>query len=292
MTSTTYVTDRIVPRDRLDFHITEQTPRWWYGNDAYKTRFLDAMQAAFPDGERYFITSVQAFKDQITDPKMVDDVRNFIRQEGQHTAAHSRYNDLLRKQGVAVDRVINETRDLFARYTKRFSARYNLALTAAYEHFTALMAETMFGIKSTMGPADPNMRALWAWHAIEEMEHKSVTFDVMQQVAKVGYFMRCLAMTHVVVEVLIDSLRRATWLLKGDGFGPLRRFAMSLKGCAWLFKPTGLYGRCTGRLFAYYLPGFHPNKLPIIHSYPVWLKVFEESGDPLRAGAALFAAAH
>jgi len=30
----------------------------------------------------------------------------------------------------------------------------------------------------------------------------------------------------------------------------------------------------------------------VIHSYPVWIKTFEETGDPMRAGDALFQAAH
>ena len=52
---------------------------------------------------------------------------------------------------------------------------------------------------------------------------------------------------------------------------------------------TGL-GR-TGKLLAYYRPGFHPWQHAVIHSYPVWVRTFEQTGDPMRAGAALFAAA-
>ena len=32
--------------------------------------------------------------------------------------------------------------------------------------------------------ADHRMRAMYAWHAMEEMEHKAVAFDVLQQIGR------------------------------------------------------------------------------------------------------------
>ena len=48
------------------------------------------------------------------------------------------------------------------------------------EHFTALLAEQLLDDEHFVRQADPEMIKIWQWHALEELEHKSVAYDVYE----------------------------------------------------------------------------------------------------------------
>jgi uncharacterized protein len=283
--------DRIVPRENIDFQLDSSIPRYWYDNDPYKSRLMDGMQLYFPDGERYFITCVRHYREQIKDPILSKHVKDFTRQEGQHGIAHSRFNSLLREQGLPVDDLLAMQKRRNGFWLKHFSPGFNLALTAAFEHFTALLAEGFFARKEIMAGADPRMQALFAWHAIEEMEHKSVVFNVMTTVAGVGYFTRCSAMLFATLDLTFETLRTTGILLKADGFGWWQRQRMLLGHLGWMYGRKGVFGSCSAQIRAYMKPGFHPDDIPVVHNYPDWVKAWERSGDPAQACAAMLVAA-
>lgn len=281
----------IVAREGIDFGIDASMPRYWFANDPYKTRVMDAVQTVFPDGERYFITSVRAFRDAVTDPKLRQEVMDFMRQEGQHGIAHSVYNTFLEQQGLPISGILKFVKRRTGGYTKSLSPEYNLALTAAFEHVTALMAGAFFERKEVMKGADPRMLSLFGWHAIEEMEHKAVAFDVMQKIAKVNYLTRTTAMTHAIVSFFLLTVMMPNVLLKSDGFSGRERLSMYGKGLTWMFGRKGIYTKMLPQLLAYYRPGFHPWQQPTIANYGAWLDAWEKTGDPLAASEALMAAA-
>lgn len=280
-------------REKLDFGLDNTIPKYWLDGNPFRTRLLDGMQVTFPDGERYFISTVRAFRDKIEDPKQLADVKAFTRQEAQHGIAHTFYNKLLKDQGMPVDDIIREHKiKLNDGYLKELSADYNVALTAAFEHFTALMAEAFFSRKEVTKGFDPRMKALFAWHAIEEMEHRSVAFDVMQKVAKVGYYTRCKAMVYGTFDTMRVMLSSADKLLEADGFSKWERRKMFIENLPWMYGRKGVFSAFTKPLLAYFKPGFHPEKIPVVHNYPAWVKAFDETGDPAKACDALLAAAH
>jgi hypothetical protein len=284
--------DRVQPRENIDFKLDSSIPRYWWENDPYKTRMMDAMQLYFPDGERYFITCVRHYRERISDPVLSKHVKDFTRQEAQHGIAHTRFNNLLKEQGLPVDKMLAMQKKRNSFWLKHFSPEFNLALTAAFEHFTALLAEGFFARKAVMQGADPRMKALFAWHAIEEMEHKSVVFNVMTTVARVGYFKRCAAMIYATLDISFETYRSTDMLLQADGFNWLQRKRLLLSHLGWMYGRQGVFGSFSKQIFAYMKPDFHPDDIPVVHNYPDWIRAWERTGDPGQACAALVAAAH
>lgn len=277
----------IVTREKLDFGLDGDIPRHWLDNDPFKSRFFDAMSVFFPEGERFFITCVRDFKDQISDPQLLEEVKDFTRQEGQHGIVHRQFNDRLKRQRIHVKSLERQTVwFLFDVLRKRLKPETTLALTAAFEHMTALMAHG-FEQCRVLDKADPRIRAMYTWHAIEEVEHKAVAFDVMQKAAKVGYWRRVLPLLFTSFSFPLATLLVVNYMLQVDGFRGLKRAGIMARGLWWLYKPGGLFLPLLGHYIQYFKPGFHPWQTGELASYATWREVFERTGDPIAAGDAV-----
>jgi uncharacterized protein len=169
----------IVPRD-LDVDFA-QVPRHWMANNATATAIANGVNLLFPHGERFFVRSVKRFLGDIDDPALRAAIKGFFGQEGRHAHAHDEFNAILRAQGVEVDRFLERYKRISSWLEARLPPKLNLAITAAAEHFTAILAEGAF-TQNVLDKAAPEMRTLLAWHAAEEIEHKAVAFDVLQTV--------------------------------------------------------------------------------------------------------------
>ena len=278
-----------IVRSNLDFKLAD-VPRYWFAGDPFLTRMFDALSLTFPDGERYFIQSVRLFRDQIQDPDLKQRVADFIRQEAQHGIAHDKMNQIMKDQGMPVDQFIQRLNKVFKFELKYRSPQYNIAMTAAAEHLTALMAETFYGEKETLQDAHPYVRALFAWHAIEEMEHRDVAFDVMQQVGNVPEVTRKMALVLTTGLMFGFTLYRANVMLKCDGFNRTQRLKMNVRGLQWLFGKQGKLRKMQSQYRDWFKPDFHPSQHPIIAQYDVWIDTLAQTSDPIQAGEAFWQA--
>lgn len=285
-TAVKYQVDPVV-RSNLNFR-TNEIPKFWFDNDPFKTRFFDALSLTFPEGERFFIESVRLFRDQITDEILQQKVKDFIRQEAQHGIAHDRMNQQLIEQGMPVEKFTQMLRKRFQNVLKNKSPEYCIALTAGSEHLTALMAECFFGENNTLKDVHPYVRALLAWHSIEEMEHRDVAFDVMK-VAKVDEKTRKKALLIASVMMLIFNSYRTNEMLKIDGFNVMQRVKLFANGLPWFFGRQGKLTKMKSQYLDWFKADFHPRQHPVIAQYDIWVDVLAQTNDPIQAGEAFWA---
>ncbi|MDZ7785440.1 MAG: metal-dependent hydrolase [Halioglobus sp.] len=246
----------ITPRNNT-FDIAACLERDWFDGHAFKTAWFNAMSITFPLGEKFFIDSVRHFADRIDDPKLLKDIRGFCGQEGYHRREHQRYNEVLcERRGYDLQLMEGRLQRNIDLAYKRLSPLKRLAVTAALEHLTAILAEAALSDNDPLiGRAEPAMQALWNWHAAEEMEHKAVAFDVYRAVGG-SEKLRRQAMREATLFLLVDVLAGVVHMLRRDG--KLWRPRLWYQGWKFLFFKGGVLRRVWPAYREYYREGFHP----------------------------------
>jgi predicted metal-dependent hydrolase len=80
--------------------------------DIMMSHILMVLSSTFPDGEDFFVRSVEAFRDQITDPRLRAEVDGFIGQEEMHGREHRVLNDHLAEFGYPTGAISKYVRGL------------------------------------------------------------------------------------------------------------------------------------------------------------------------------------
>jgi predicted metal-dependent hydrolase len=240
----------------------ERTPRWWVRNDPVATAFFNALSATFPQGERFFIESVKHFRERVT-PELREQIAIFAQQESIHTREHIVLNRLITDAGYDAALIDERTKQRFDLGRQIARPIDHLAVTAALEHFTAIMAHAALAHDDDLEGAPEEVQRLWRWHAIEEIEHKSVAFDTMIQVtADIApirrWFLRTIHMFISTVQFLDMLFRSMALFFRTDG---INTFGTWMKVLHFLFVRPGMFRRIAPSYLAYYAPGFHPWKI-------------------------------
>ncbi|MFV5385831.1 metal-dependent hydrolase [Acinetobacter junii] len=155
---------------------------FYYEDNNVVTSLFVVLSAMFPPGEMFFIESVRNVRDQITDEKLLEDIRNFIAQEAFHSREHKSLNEHLIQSNypevVEIEALTKARLDKFRKLPKV----EQLAATVVMEHFTATLARLLLTDPLIKQKTTQESRNLWEWHALEELEHKSVAFDALKAI--------------------------------------------------------------------------------------------------------------
>ncbi len=181
----------IVPRNiKLDW---SNVPLNWIYNDRFSSHAVNGLS--------YFLIAVEFAMCRvcsqalpfITDEKLAQDVRGFIKQEALHARAHELHlSEYMTRHGVdkiLVSRLVDYTmknilteKPFNRALPKVFQKRWMVLRTgffAAAEHYTTGLAHYFFNEgKWVENGCDETMSSLMLWHSAEEIEHRTVMFDL------------------------------------------------------------------------------------------------------------------
>ncbi|WP_134206377.1 metal-dependent hydrolase [Mycobacteroides salmoniphilum] len=267
-------------RMRFRFGEPEPMQRHFINDDIAFSHLVAVLSAVFPGGEEMFVRSVRRFAGLITTPDLKKRVAGFIGQESVHGQQHRGLNDKLVELGYRVD--IAEER--FARLEKlegyldtKFPEQSQLRLlklamlsgTAAAEHFTAVLGERLLtrpDVRALM--TDPEVRNLLNWHAFEELEHKSVAFDVYRAVGGPEWLR--IATMRGMGAIAVPAFTLGTWvsIALSDPEGRRQPLRVLRETVRLLRGPFIKDLRAAGK--PYLRRGFHPDDIETNDTLEYW----------------------
>lgn len=247
--------------------------------DIVMSHILSVLSSVFPDGEDFFVRSVRAAADDITDPALAKDVEGFIGQESMHGREHRILNEKLAELGYPTREIGRYVRAVTA-FRERFQGKKgNLGFTAALEHYTAALAENLLGHEEARAEiGHPGFRYLLMWHALEESEHKAVAFDVFRTVGG-REVMRQVTMWLTHLTFVLETGIWAAISLSRDGYA--RRHPLQVARSVWRLRRSPFTTKeAVQQLFEYHRRGFHPNDRDTTEMIATWReKLFGSDGE-------------
>ncbi|WP_339343799.1 metal-dependent hydrolase [uncultured Alcanivorax sp.] len=204
-------------RVQFDF---DNTPLHWLRDDPFSTHTINGIHLLLPEGELWFCRVYNQALPLIQDDQLRADVEGFIRQEAVHSRAHSKAQLYLERHGLSVEPFLKKVEWLFG--TALADAPFGLTLLqrkpfkkhwlvmrvgiiAAIEHFTGVLGQWAMDNESWEQNGDPTMVDLFKWHLAEEVEHRTVAYDLFEHLCKtqLGFYVSRQALMAIVFPLFI-----------------------------------------------------------------------------------------
>ncbi|MFB6618354.1 metal-dependent hydrolase [Streptomyces sp. NPDC085524] len=171
----------------------EDTPLHWLPNDPFAGHMINVLHLLLPAGERWFVHVYKQVLPHITDERLRADVIGFIGQEAMHAAAHDDVLPHLKRLDLDPTPYTAQVDWLFEKLlgdrtlppgkARHWWLMERVAMIAAIEHYTAFLGDWVLNADELdRRGADPMMLDLLRWHGAEEVEHRSVAFDLFMHV--------------------------------------------------------------------------------------------------------------
>lgn len=214
--STTPKSINIKPR-RLVFDDVGEYRDDMFG-DVYRTTFLASIASSVGLAEEFFVHAMRRCIDSIKDEQLKKDARAFCGQEMHHKNAHDPLNQAffekfpwLGKENKKMEE--NWLDGLLGKLPNLVS----ISAVGSAEHFTGLMSDSFFHDPDWyVGSENSPEARLIAWHLFEELEHKSVAYDVAQYMSG-NYLLRISTFLLMSFMLVGFSLLRQVKMLKQMG---------------------------------------------------------------------------
>lgn len=248
---------------RMNFEFPEDMDLVFIEDDPQLSYFFLGAWMMLPYLEPFLIRTVQEAMGQIKDPDLLEEMKRFCAQEGQHFRQHAKANEVIKrrhKAGPQLAALEQEIDALFKRWTAEKPLRFKLAYAEGFESMTSAGARTQMEIGMFDTMKEP-IRGLMFWHIMEEVEHRTVCFDAYEKTVG-DYFYRLGAGIWAQNHYLKWCKKFAGVMIAADPETIARYDTPELKAKRVKMAQTYLWNVLPKQL-ATYLPWYNPRTVPL-----------------------------
>lgn len=168
-------------------------PLVWIPQQKFASFVLNVTHIVLPPGELWFCRLFNQALPLIRDDDLMEQVKGFVAQEGAHARSHREVLSLYEAQGwdfslskKRLDRIFGQLlgdkvlgRWIVEGSSQRRWLRMRIGMVAAIEHVTCVLGSWIIE-NQVLRQAGSNalMLDLLLWHGAEEVEHRTVAFDL------------------------------------------------------------------------------------------------------------------
>ena len=171
-----------VRKMELEFPSPEEFDPLWIRGNPTASYFTLGLSLYLPHLEPYIIKALRAGAHLVEDPEVAAALDKFCRQEAQHYQQHERFNALIHQRdypGLAA--IEAQCHAEFEDWLANKPLKYNIGFAEGFESYTTQTAAAALNSGGFDSPAvEPKLANLFRWHLTEEIEHRTVAFDIWE----------------------------------------------------------------------------------------------------------------
>ncbi|MDF2445934.1 MAG: metal-dependent hydrolase [Moraxellaceae bacterium] len=265
----------IVPRE-VKFNWGD-SPLHWLKDDAFASHAVNEFSYLLTQGEKFFCRVFREALPLVKDKKLCADVQAFIKQEAVHSRAHHDSiegylkrlgiggGDFERNNAVLFDQLLSA--EPFGRKPPRFLQKqwlvFRVGAVAAIEHFTSALGVYILDANWEGSGADPVVADLFRWHGAEEIEHRTVAYDLYRHLGG-RWPLRTLLMAIVLPTLVLRMGAGTVELMRQDPSMKKKNASLMSPGFWYAWRQAAVRGNVpdivwfTFHSLRFVRPGYEP----------------------------------
>ena len=173
-----------IPVRKMEFDIptAEDFDPKWQADNIVQSYLSTGVSLYVAYLEPFLVKATRRVLSQIKDDELRENVDRFCRQEAQHYTQHEKFNAAILGKGYpGLEERFDQLRLDFDFFLNEKGDKWCVGFVEGFEALTTQLAlRSLHELGKRHEKTDPRFSALMEWHMAEEVEHRTVAFDIYE----------------------------------------------------------------------------------------------------------------